>query len=81
MPTYTYECPVCHGRQDQYSPRPFGVDQSLSNLKHIPSCSNPECREPDWGGEPMMNRVPAVSNFAVKGFNAKNGYSKSTGKR
>lgn len=60
MPTYTYLCNWCH--------RHFPVRCSIECRDHAQQC--PECKTYD------TQKVVDAPNFVVRGYNAKNGYSK-----
>lgn len=65
MPTYVYECPVCHARREARTT--VELRDELLVL-----CINTKCPTPDYT---RMVRVPTSANFRVEGFNAKNGYA------
>lgn len=60
MPTYTYECFTCKHR--------FEEQRNIVKRDEPGQCSR--C------GSHHTRLVPSVSQFTVKGYNAKNGYSK-----
>lgn len=68
MPTYEYICPLC-GRR---GPRAVSVAQRDQQL-----CMGVPASETYLGVcRGTLERLPAAPNFTIKGFNAKNGYSK-----
>lgn len=71
MPLYTYRCPRCGHTVDE--------THTIADRDRVPLCL--ECSDYDdlvQFGErtAMMVRVPTCASFEIKGFNAKNGYSK-----
>lgn len=62
MPTYRFWCPVCNAEIERMQPYAFPP----------PDC--PTCA--DNGDLIQTHRIPSAPNFAVQGFNAKNGYSR-----
>jgi putative FmdB family regulatory protein len=63
MPVYEYECLACNARADESQ----SIDQP-----HVVFCKRCEAK----GETNAMLKVPSAPNFAVKGYSAKNGYSK-----
>ena len=68
MPRYDYGCPIegCTTRQLNVFVATWRAAE-----KHLPSFAN-KCPEHQV---PLM-KLPSAPNFAIKGFNAKGGYSK-----
>jgi predicted nucleic acid-binding Zn ribbon protein len=62
MPTFDYQCPNCGHTQECSIP----LDELGFRAIYCGMCSV----------RPQMDRLPAAPNFTIKGFNAKNGYSK-----
>lgn len=63
MPTYTYECPVCGQRRTEVTSVADRDKGTFFCAFHYPVSV-------------YLNRVPDTPNFTIKGFTAKNGYSK-----
>lgn len=65
MPTYRFWCPVCNAEREKIQPY---------------SACPPYCNECEDDGSQnyptRMIRIASAPAFTVKGFNAKNGYSK-----
>jgi putative FmdB family regulatory protein len=61
MPLYSYKCDTCNHEMDLMT---LSARRGLSPGSVCPQCHVGE-----------LVKVPAASNFVVKGFSAKNGYS------
>lgn len=60
MPRWDFECAVCRKTYE---------NMMFSNADAAEHAKCPKCGSP-------LHRKPPAANFTVKGFNAKNGYSK-----
>lgn len=63
MPRHDYRCPVCQRVQEVYDP--MGLPDYLIDLR-CGTCP----------GSPSLEKLPSAPNFTIKGYSAKNGYSK-----
>jgi len=67
MPRYDYRCGECGHVQEQTF-----ASLEMANLYDFDLTCH-RC------GEEAMTRLPASPNFAIKGYSAKNGYSRKKG--
>lgn len=68
MPIYVYECDTCHRREERF----FGSYEEMQARE----ANGPQACKPipkKCAGK--LHRMLSAPNFAVKGFNAANGYS------
>ena len=65
MPIYNFLCEECNKKFEKIMNIEDG--EKVSKVKmNCPFCENLRC----------IKKIPSVYNFVVKGYNAKNGYSK-----
>ena len=69
MPCYDYECPVCGNRLTLTVAHAVADEQMCCSLPPADATYWAICRG-------QLRRQPSAPNFSVKGFNARNGYSK-----
>ena len=64
MPRFDFKCPACSALRKDVWLSTYRAGQDHVDISPCDQCGTP------------LEKVPAAPSFTVKGFNAKNGYSK-----